>query len=219
MFMISSFAELFDNKDSIISLFYERIDESELNKKIEHDAAVKIQRCWRGMASRRVLRKMSNAALVIQRCARRHFAGKVMLLARVDKSDKERRDFYDFQARQIQRVWRGFYSRKYVFDYYRQKSFIDGQAVKNAEMDTMLHEYYRATNEFHENVKHNQSVADEQNKALHLHYLVGTSAIPSIFTAPSYRKETENYPALEEYIKAVNRAKIVVPSLNSGRLQ
>lgn len=210
--MIPSFAELFDSKDNIISLFYERIKESEPNKKVEYDAAVKIQRCWRGVTTRRVLKRMNNAALVIQKCVRKHFAGKAMLIAKFEKDATERSDYYNFQAKQIQRVWRGFYSRKYTFNYYKWKAFIDEQATKNTEMDTKLHEYCEAA-------ECSRCIINKENGTFHPRYPIGTSAIPSMFDTPSYRKEVENYIASENHIRAVNKARIVIPSLNSGRLQ
>ena len=40
--------------------------------------------------------------------------------------------FHDARCIQVQKVWRGYYVRKYVFNYYSRKKYLEGLLVKNA---------------------------------------------------------------------------------------
>ena len=36
-----------------------------------------------------------------------------------------------FKIFKIQKFWRGFYSRKYIFDYYKRRAYLNGVVQKN----------------------------------------------------------------------------------------
>ncbi|KAH0787221.1 IQ calmodulin-binding motif family protein [Histomonas meleagridis] len=80
-----------------------------------------------------------------------------------------------------------------------------------------LDAYYVRTNEEQKQAKYERDKKRQEASALHQHYLVSTAAIPSIFQPPSFTKDADAMPAIENFIRSVNKAKIVVPNLNQNK--
>lgn len=210
---MTSYAEIYRNKESIIDKFYEMVAEAEENRQKEYKAAVKIQSVVRMYNQKLNLKKMNEAALKIQRNWRMHFAKTAVMILRVEKAQYERTEFFNEMARKIQRTWRGYHARKHTFNYWKHKNYLVQQSLKNMEMKMRLDEYYAQTAEERENLQLQAEAKREEDIALHSHYLVSTTAIPSIYQPPSFTKDASSMPAIEHFIRSVNKSKIVIPSI------
>ena len=80
-----------------------------------------------------------------------------------------------------------------------------------------LEDHYAKTADEERRAKEEKERNIEKKKALHLHYLVSTAAIPSVFQPPSFCQDSTALPAVENYIRSVNRAKLVIPSLSTPK--
>jgi hypothetical protein len=116
-------------------------------------------------------------------------------------------------AQKIQRCWRGYDSRRHVFDYFKQKRYLQGIAKTNERMRRELDDHYSGTNENERRTRFERERKREEENALRQHHLVSTAAIPSIFQPPAFTKDAAAMPAVENFIRNVNRARIVIPSL------
>ncbi len=47
---------------------------------------------------------------------------------------KKKLAYYNRQATAIQRIWRGFYIRKYVHNFYARKAYLYALTIKNSEI-------------------------------------------------------------------------------------
>ena len=59
-----------------------------------------------------------------------HFSRPAIQLAAV--LAQMEKDYYDGRARAIQALWRGFYCRKHVHNYFARKAYLKGVEEKNA---------------------------------------------------------------------------------------
>lgn len=210
---MSAFGILFRNRNSLFKQYFDMIDEAEENGEKEFNAAVKIQKVWRGHSERKKIKHLNECATVIQSIWRRHLAKVAVAILRQDKISNERMSFYNEMAMKIQRSWRGYYTRTRTFDFYKHQQFIAEQALKNEEMTHMLESYYAETSEIESQRQFDKDCRAHENFAMKNHHLVSTVSIASALKPKPFVKEQPEVPSLEQYIKAVNRSRIVVPSL------
>ena len=85
----------------------------------------------------------------------------------------------------------------------------------NENMKRELDDHYAETSENERQAAFDKSKRIQKRNALRQHHLVSTSAIPSIFQPPAFSKDAEAMPAIENFIRNVNKAKLVIPSLGN----
>lgn len=211
---MSSFASYFRERGKLITNYFASIEEAQRNRYIEHKSAVLIQSHWRGLAVRKNMKRLNNAAVIIQKRWRQYSNELKYRCLKVQKETDERTNFFNLMAAKIQKSWRGFYTRKHIFDFYKQKEFLEKIAEKNIAMSYMLSDYHSKTTEQYALAEEERIASRDVRTALHQHYLISTSAIPSIFQPPAFTRDAQHMPAIEQFIRQVNKAKIVVPSVN-----
>ena len=117
-------AELWESKDAFLQLLIEKTTEAEEHRATETNAAVLIQKCFRGHLVRKSLDTLREAAIVIQSCYRM-YKGQLRAEEEKRESDRlQRRRYFHLAAVEIQRHWRGYSSRKNVHDFYARARYI-----------------------------------------------------------------------------------------------
>ena len=206
------FKAILDNRTSIEDNYFKAIESAQENAEKEFLAAETIRRAWRNYKKRIFNKKQNEAALIIQNTWRMHRAVGYVRILRAEKYRDEREKYFNLMASKIQKVWRGYYDRKHIFDFSKQRQYINSVAEKNSEMMRMLDNYYAETNEEEKRVQFDNEVRIQEKKALKQHHLISTSAIPSIFQPPACSKDVDDLPPVENFIKTVNKARIFKPS-------
>lgn len=208
---MSSFARVYQKRKSIIDEYYEMVDAAEENREHEQKAAILIQKTWRGFFLRKYLAMLNTKSTKIQSTWRMFCSKSLVSVKRGEKATASRCLYYDQQATKIQRAWRGYWARTQIFDFYKQQQFLVQQALKNAEMAQMLENYSSQTNEYDAQKEEEKNIKYQEQFAMKNHHLVSTSTIPSIFSPSTFTKEGESLPAIEHYIRSLNKARIVIP--------
>lgn len=119
----------------------------------EFHAARKIQSFYRGYQVRKMVKHWNAMAILIQKSYRGYAGRKVYFILLQDTVQQRFDAFYAQQATHIQRVFRGFWSRKTTFDYYKMKKWIGLVKLKNDELSEETWEYFQ----------------DERNRRTELH--------------------------------------------------
>lgn len=108
----------------------------------EYIAARRIQSLWRGYSTRKYIQKLHASAATIQRCycgyrdRRRYF--RLLEVAAQNATD----EFYGRRAILIQKTFRGFASRKNVFDFYRLKLWLKQIVSKGVQLEEETWNYF-----------------------------------------------------------------------------
>ncbi|KNC50641.1 uncharacterized protein AMSG_00803 [Thecamonas trahens ATCC 50062] len=145
-------------------------------------AATAIQAAARGAAVRREASEAAAAAAVIQRAWRAHLA-RAEGEAAVDAAAAAlAAAWYAAAATAIQRVFRGFISRKYVADMQRRRAYLDAVAANNAVVRKELDAYAAASAAAAAEADAAAMAHAFLSAATSVHHLVGTAAIPGVFT-------------------------------------
>jgi len=157
---------------------------SEEQRRREFHAAVKIQSWFRATKVRAYLRFLNHSATTIQRHFRGHKGREIHRQLVREHLAKLRRDYYNAQATQIQKVWRGYYTRRYIHNFYSRKKYLEGVAAKNNVVRKELNEI--AIRNADEREKQRQQLAKtaKELEARRTHYLLSTHQIPGIYNSP-----------------------------------
>jgi hypothetical protein len=218
-----SFAQVYRDRGLIADKFFALVEDAQNNRAKEFTAAIKIQLIWR-IHRRRLSRAHEHKmASLIQKRWRKMRAGSLLLCLRVEKAREQRVAYFNKMATEIQRVWRGYDFRRHIFDYWKQKHYLEGVRVTNIRMRRELDDHYAITKENEHQTKAEVEKKRQEQNALKSHHLVSTAAIPSVYQPPGFTKDAEAMPAVENYIRSVNKAhirkeaRIVVPTPSSGK--
>ncbi|XP_028402897.1 spermatogenesis-associated protein 17-like [Dendronephthya gigantea] len=180
---MATFIRLQLASSSIKDELFRKLREAERNRKTEYDSAVRIQSWFRGIKVRSYLRFLHHCATVIQRHYRGHldriWHQKIVQNAVVQMRER----YYNSMATKIQKLWRGYHTRKYVHNYYSRKRYLEGLKTKNSIVRKEL-EVWRISLEREKEIKRQkeeEATSEAYNKRHH--YLLSTAQIPGIYSA------------------------------------
>ena len=168
-------------KSRIISEFYDLVNETEKYRFKELRAAVKIEALWRMYKQRKYYLHQQWAVSVIKRVFRGYRTRKNFWKLTSNALAYQRKEFFSSCATSIQRIYRGFYSRKYLHDFYARKKYLKYIEGKNQRRIEKMGKYKQ------------QLVADEQKRqeeyarmefyklSTNLHHLTSTKAVPGVY--------------------------------------
>lgn len=212
---MAAFAKFYRQRGEIADEYFKLVEEAQNNREIEFTAAARIKRVWKNYLHRKKIARDNVMANKIQNIFRMHQAKILVRCLRVEKARAERVAYFNAMAKKIQRVWRGYDSRRHIFDFYKQRQYLAQVEAANERMRRELDDHYAKTSETERRVRFAREARKREENALRQHHLVSTAAIPSIFQPPSFTKDAEAMPAVENFIRNVNKARLVIPSLGS----
>ena len=144
-------------------------------------AAIAIQRRWRGYSDRQYLAHLHARATAIQRMFRGFLARRRVERMRAERRSQVEAAFYSSAATLIQRVYRGHHSRTHYADYYRRRLYI--QHVTQAGLDVardMRHYQQQRAQQLRS--QQQQQVHDTlSHLTRHTHHLLSTSTQPGVW--------------------------------------
>lgn len=173
----------------------------------ETDSCITIQKNFRGASSRSKVAFKSRAANEIERVFRGHMGRKQARLNKKIKFNVRQFLLMHFYALQVQRSYRGFYSRKYRANHSKRKEFMKKTLEKAIEIRKQLYKY--ATDQaLREEKEYQDNKTNEFRKyAENLHHLVSTHNIPGVLNPnPNFIDQpTMRSKPVEEYVRGYVR--------------
>lgn len=119
-----------------------RSQEAASKAKREYIAARLIQSIWRGFATRAYIKKLNRSAAIIQRNYR-GYRDRRLYFRLLEQAVQEQTDeFYRRHVVRIQKTFRGFASRKNIFDFYRLKFWLKQIVAKGVELEEETWNYF-----------------------------------------------------------------------------
>ena len=92
--------------------------------------------------------------------------------------------FYNYHAKLIQKLWRGYHSRRTVFDYYARRKYLATLNDKNEAVKVQMEEYLKSSLLEERKRKEEAARAEFNEICKKVHHLSSTSAIPGIYNSP-----------------------------------
>lgn len=181
---MATFLTLMESKAKVVDRLFEQKRDAECQRQREFQAALNIQ-CWfRGTKVRAYLRFLHYCATTIQRHFRGHKGREIYRRLVQEKLANMRIDFYNRQATMIQKSWRGYYIRKYIFNYYTRKRYFQGLVEKNEIVRKELEEFALKSQQEKQRKKELEEKFTKEMKARRTHYLISTHQIPGVYNSP-----------------------------------
>lgn len=168
-------------RSEVMSEYYELINETEKYRYKELGAAVKIEALWRMYKQRKLYLHQKWAVSVIKRVYRGYRTRKSFWKLTSIALSLQRKHFFSSAALCIQRIYRGFYSRKYLHDFHARKKYLKYIEGKNQRRLEKMNKYKQ------------DLLADEQKRqeeyarmefyklSTNLHHLTSTKAVPGVY--------------------------------------
>ena len=180
----SKYERLLKEQDQFLEEYFRLAKAQAETFDTELAACCLIQRVWRGTLARLRMFERSFAALNVQRIWR-GFMGRLEYAQRLIVAQRKARlAYYDAKATSIQKIVRGFRSRKTKHDFYARAKFLESVTFQNATVRTQLEEHYERQVE---NVMTRQ-LEDARSDFARLisdkHHLVSTVSMPGVFNSP-----------------------------------
>lgn len=192
--------------ERVKELYYLRANQTEKYWARDNAAALKIQSAWRMYVKRKEFLRKKAAATTIQTqfrafSARRRF--REML-----KGDRNAKNiaYFSQQATLIQKVFRGYFVRKYIHDFYLRKAELQALKEKNQQFRDELEEYGKVQAVEAEEYQQELAKAEFGALAKNLHHLSSTKGIPGVYNSPfAVEKPTVFERSVEDHLKGAFR--------------
>ncbi|CAF1003078.1 unnamed protein product [Rotaria sordida] len=180
---MAAFLELRRNADQILVELEHLAKEAEYVREYENRASVIVQSAWRGYVARSHIKYLNRCATLIQTRWRIYKAQQLFRQKLKEHVLQLRLKYYDDNAVKIQKIWRGFYVRKYVLDFYSRKRYLTGLEQKNEQIRTQLREYREYLDQKQLEQQRQANIAKLEEEAKRTHYLVSTKVVPGIYNS------------------------------------
>ncbi|XP_057305079.1 spermatogenesis-associated protein 17-like [Hydractinia symbiolongicarpus] len=151
----------------------------------ERSSTIKIQSWFRSIRVQKYIRYLHRCATIIQKTYRGYVGRSLYREIVQNKMNLMRKHYYDVMATKIQARWRGFYIRKYKFDFYARKRYLNALVCKNEIFRQQVKEIQKM-NELEEEAKridNQMAAATFVNRKTH--YLLSTNVCPGIYNSPN----------------------------------
>jgi hypothetical protein len=127
---------------------------------------------------------MVAASIQVQRVFRGYLGRNKSARALAATKRAARMGFFHYQASQVQKLFRGYYSRRYYHDFFARKQYIQDVVVKSEKLKVELAAHRRALLERDARARE-ESAREEFSKVTeNLHHLLSTKCQPGIYNSP-----------------------------------
>eukprot|EP00112_Aurelia_sp_Birch-Aquarium-sp1_P006293 Seg1697.10_Seg1697.9 transcript_id=Seg1697.10_Seg1697.9/GoldUCD/mRNA.D3Y31 product="Spermatogenesis-associated protein 17" protein_id=Seg1697.10_Seg1697.9/GoldUCD/D3Y31 len=168
---------------------HQRLKIAEDARRNEFENAIKIQSWFRAEKVRAYIRHLHHCAIIIQKNFRAHVDRAIYRRLVQIKLQQMRQKYYDDMATKIQTQWRGYYVRKYIFNYYARKKYllalVDRNELVRKELEVISMQ--RTAEESRQKEEKKQEAKEEESRKQH--YLISTKVRPGIYASPLKRPQ------------------------------
>uniref|UniRef100_A0A7S0EK24 Uncharacterized protein n=1 Tax=Hanusia phi TaxID=3032 RepID=A0A7S0EK24_9CRYP len=180
----SSFRFANDLPGIVLKGLLESFEEREKSVKEEHDAAVAIQCSARRMLCGIAYGHDRKAAISLERLYRGHLGRLAFEVKQAERDAQVRRAFWDCNATLVQKLWRGFHSRKHAHNFYLRKAYLTSVMTRGLEIRSELEAHYRNMSEMEEIKMEQEKIDKFEDVVGSLHHMLSTASCSGVYNSP-----------------------------------
>ncbi|KAF4660689.1 spermatoproteinsis associated 17 [Perkinsus chesapeaki] len=190
--------------------FFQDLQAAEDYRSTETRAATDIQRIFRGAIIRFQYERTRRAIKLIQRVFRGHVGRTKAAAARTKENGRRQLAFFHAQAETIQRFFKGFWSRKYMHDFYAMKRYLAAVAERGEQSRSYLQEQAEVKLKSEEEETTRMQEAAIRKILSECGHLVSTNSCPGVYNPP-YGKALPHVlgEPVEAQIRKYSKPKVV----------
>lgn len=181
---MADFVRLWRRRHEVCEELDALLESADSTRDAENMAALRIQRLFRGAFARGVIAEKAAACCQIQRVYRGHLGRVKAGKARSDRQAQQESSIFHYYATAIQRVFNGYYSRKYIHDFFARKAYIESIKQKSQQLREQLSGHMEK--QIEEEEDRAEAAAREEFKKVTqgLHHLLSTKSTPGVYNPP-----------------------------------
>jgi len=181
---MAHFFQLRDQLDDAAKVYFAMKQSASDESAREKQAIIKVQSVYRGSKVRERWHAVLHNALLVQRLSRGWLARVRTRALRLKKQQQLNSVFFHHCATIIKKYYRGWWSRRYLHDYYGRKAYIENIESKGNQTKEYLRRYQSNKEEEAKFQEEAQMRGEFDNLASELHHLVSTKSISGVYNPP-----------------------------------
>jgi hypothetical protein len=181
---MADFALLWERQSEVLGECRAQIAARDANQVGECAAVTSIQNNYRGMMCRDLYKRKRAGAVMMQRLFRGYTGRNCAAEALSEGVKRQEIAFFHYHVAVLQRSLRGFYSRKYVHDFYARKAYIQSVVEKSNMLRTQLAAQREASKREEQQRKLREAQKSFKEATQTLHHLVSTKSRLGVYRSP-----------------------------------
>eukprot|EP00656_Telonema_subtile_P020859 TRINITY_DN2191_c0_g1_i4.p1 TRINITY_DN2191_c0_g1~~TRINITY_DN2191_c0_g1_i4.p1 ORF type:complete len:269 (+),score=45.87 TRINITY_DN2191_c0_g1_i4:302-1108(+) len=198
---MSLFLSLRDSRHACMPAFVERQCTAEANRDRIARAVVAIQSIRRGIVKRREIKKMKNAAIYLQRIWRGFLAREIAAHTSMLRDRTRAHMLWFCAARVIQKSFRAYYSRRYRHSYYERQAYLHAVTIKDQNVREVSEAVAERTQEERLQLLDQEERSEFEELTSNLHHLTSTRTTPGVYNSPFVEPLTAFGTPMEEHLQ------------------
>jgi len=181
---MTHFFKLRDQLDESAKVYFAMKQAASDESTREKRAIIKVQSVYRGSKVRERWHAVLHNALLVQRLSRGWLARVRTRALRLERTKRLNSHFFHHCATIIKKFYRGWWSRKYLHDYYGRKAYLELVEKRGDWTKEYLARYQSNTEMEAKMQEEGQMRSEFDNLAGELHHLVSTKSIAGVYNPP-----------------------------------
>mmetsp|Transcript_97 Transcript_97/g.207 ORF Transcript_97/g.207 Transcript_97/m.207 type:complete len:443 (+) Transcript_97:157-1485(+) len=194
---------IFSSIDDVVSELDILLEQADENSALENSSANKLQRLFRGWRTRVNIYEKNLAAREVERVFRGHAARLICHRMRKEKATSRELAQYQYYALQLQKSFRGYYSRKYRQNHHLRKKYLENVKCAGERVRQSMEAYADQIRQDEEDKEFRAKEDNFKELTENLHHLVSTNQIPGVYNPRTHLLEapTVNDVPVESYLR------------------
>jgi hypothetical protein len=181
---MAHFFKLQDQLDESAKVYFAMKQSASDESAKEKQAIIKVQSVYRGSKVRERWHAVLHNALLVQRLSRGWLARVRTRALRLERTKRLNDVFFHHCATIIKKFYRGWWSRRYLHDYYGRKAYLE-KVEKRGDWTKEYLTRYQSNMETEAKMEEERQMrAEFDNLAGELHHLVSTKSIAGVYNPP-----------------------------------
>jgi hypothetical protein len=194
-------------KQSIMEEWFKFADEAAAANMDEHFASIRIQSSVRQKSCRIEHSRTRRAQISLSRTYRGHRGRLEYVQTQEMDFARLRKEFWDNTAMMIQKIFRGYFSRKNVHNFYLRKSYLETIASKGEGVRRELDHHFTVMQTEAQNRQAEARIDEFEKVVGNLHHMLSTASCRGVYNSPYHQPTQATMFGLpvEEHLRNVAR--------------
>ncbi|XP_024357361.1 uncharacterized protein [Physcomitrium patens] len=193
----------------LLNDYFESNLEAEKRRLLEYNACIKIQVATRRFLAQQLMRLWHESAKIIQRIYRGHLGREHYHECERKKDHELRMSYFNYHANYIQKCYHGYWSRKYICDYYARKAFIKACLLAGERMKTLCTMHYKLQIQGEQEEAKRKVDAEIHKFFNENHHKCSTNVVKGAFYSPYVAIFGGGHSYLEENIRDARHQEVI----------
>mmetsp|Transcript_3052 Transcript_3052/g.7622 ORF Transcript_3052/g.7622 Transcript_3052/m.7622 type:complete len:279 (+) Transcript_3052:27-863(+) len=198
--------------------FFEMVSAAEASHQEEEGSSLLLQAFMRRKLARDVYGARRHLSLRLERVYRGHLGRLEFEREQQSRNRRLRKAFWDYNAALVQKIWRGFNSRKNKHNFYLRKHYLQSVAEKGRLIREQLEEHYETSRVEEARTMAAQRLENFEKVVGNLHHMASTASCSGVYNSPYHQatQATVYGMAVEEHLQNVAKGTLRESILRYG---